>query len=78
MASATFFIFKSFWSVLKKRVKFYIVDLLSNFFSIFFRVAAKKMDASMLAHMYPEGSGNMRLENFVPAWYLLENHRNAR
>uniref|UniRef100_A0A914RSG7 Exocyst complex component 2 n=1 Tax=Parascaris equorum TaxID=6256 RepID=A0A914RSG7_PAREQ len=35
----------------------------------------KKMDQASLMQMFPEGSGNRRMENFNPAWYLLENHR---
>ena len=27
-----------------------------------------------LHEMFPDGSGNTSLDNFVPAWYLLENH----
>ena len=27
-----------------------------------------------LLEFFPEGSGNLRAENFVPAWFLLENH----
>ncbi|KAI0228580.1 Exocyst complex component 2 [Lamellibrachia satsuma] len=27
-----------------------------------------------LLEMFPEGSGDSSLDNFVPAWYLLENH----
>lgn len=30
-----------------------------------------------LHDMFPEGSGNLLSENFVPAWYLLENHHGA-
>lgn len=33
------------------------------------------MDQASLMQMFPEGSGNRRMENFNPAWYLLENHR---
>lgn len=25
--------------------------------------------------MFPESSGNLRMESFNPAWYLLENHK---
>ncbi|VDM45172.1 unnamed protein product [Toxocara canis] len=35
----------------------------------------KKMDQASLMQMFPDGSGNRRMENFNPAWYLLENHR---
>uniref|UniRef100_A0A0N5AA74 Exocyst complex component 2 n=1 Tax=Syphacia muris TaxID=451379 RepID=A0A0N5AA74_9BILA len=35
----------------------------------------KKMEKSALMQMFPEGSGNLRMENFNPAWFLLENHR---
>eukprot|EP00118_Oscarella_pearsei_P029069 m.3577 g.3577 ORF g.3577 m.3577 type:complete len:949 (+) comp9571_c0_seq2:58-2904(+) len=30
-----------------------------------------------LEEIYPEGSGEITAENFVPAWYLLEYHRNT-
>uniref|UniRef100_A0A7E4UPL3 Exocyst complex component 2 n=1 Tax=Panagrellus redivivus TaxID=6233 RepID=A0A7E4UPL3_PANRE len=35
----------------------------------------KKMDQATLSRMFPEGSGNRRMESFSPAWYLLENHK---
>ncbi|VDK45330.1 unnamed protein product [Anisakis simplex] len=35
----------------------------------------KKMPQTSLMQMFPDGSGNRRMENFSPAWYLLENHR---
>ncbi|VBB28147.1 unnamed protein product [Acanthocheilonema viteae] len=38
----------------------------------------KKMDQTSLMQMFPEGSGNLRMENFNPAWYLLENHRETK
>uniref|UniRef100_A0A915Q7Q4 Exocyst complex component 2 n=1 Tax=Setaria digitata TaxID=48799 RepID=A0A915Q7Q4_9BILA len=40
--------------------------------------AHKKMDHTSLMQMFPEGSGNLRMENFNPAWYLLENHRETK
>ncbi|VDM95149.1 unnamed protein product [Thelazia callipaeda] len=38
----------------------------------------KKMDQTSLMQMFPEGSGNLRMENFSAAWYLLENHRETK
>ncbi|VDK68125.1 unnamed protein product [Litomosoides sigmodontis] len=38
----------------------------------------KKMDQTSLMQMFPEGSSNLRMENFNPAWYLLENHRETK
>ncbi|EFO21482.2 hypothetical protein LOAG_07007 [Loa loa] len=38
----------------------------------------KKMDQISLMQMFPEGSGNLRMENFNAAWYLLENHRGTK
>ncbi|KAM3720365.1 Exocyst complex component [Dirofilaria immitis] len=38
----------------------------------------KKMDQTSLMQMFPEGSGNLRMENFNPAWYLVENHRETK
>lgn len=35
-----------------------------------------KSEEEML-EIFPESSGNMSLENFSPAWYLLENHQMA-
>lgn len=35
------------------------------------------VDDGSLLEAYSEGSGNLRLENFVSVWYLLENHQNA-
>ncbi|KJH45737.1 IPT/TIG domain protein [Dictyocaulus viviparus] len=35
---------------------------------------SKKMDSSTLSKMFPEGSGNIRMESFSPQWYLLEHH----
>ncbi|MFH4981588.1 hypothetical protein AB6A40_008297 [Gnathostoma spinigerum] len=37
----------------------------------------RKMDTNTLMQMYPEKSGNLRMENFSPEWYLLENHRDT-
>ncbi|ODM94952.1 Exocyst complex component 2, partial [Orchesella cincta] len=34
----------------------------------------KKFPVEELLELFPEGSGNLRSENFVPAWFLLENH----
>lgn len=36
------------------------------------------MEQSTLMQMFPEGSGNLRMENFSPAWFLLENHMGTR
>ncbi|KAL4222023.1 Exocyst complex component 2 [Mactra antiquata] len=36
----------------------------------------QKSEEEML-ELFPECSGNMSLENFSPAWYLLENHQTA-
>ena len=38
----------------------------------------KKMDQALLLKMFPEGSGNRRMESFSPAWYLLENHKHTK
>ncbi|OZC12557.1 hypothetical protein X798_00188 [Onchocerca flexuosa] len=38
----------------------------------------KKMDQTSLMQMFPEGSGNLRMENFNPAWYLIENYRETK
>ncbi|KAI1724959.1 exocyst complex component sec5 domain-containing protein [Ditylenchus destructor] len=35
----------------------------------------RKLDHSVLSKMFPESSGNLRMESFNPAWYLLENHK---
>ncbi len=35
---------------------------------------SKKFPVEELLELFPEGSGNLRSENFVPAWFLLENH----
>lgn len=35
------------------------------------------MTAAQLAQLFPDGSGNIKMENFVPAYYLLEQHRGA-
>ncbi|KAK6726821.1 hypothetical protein RB195_004870 [Necator americanus] len=34
----------------------------------------KKMDPALLSKMFPDGSGNIRMESFNPQWYLLEHH----
>ncbi|VDP39093.1 unnamed protein product [Heligmosomoides polygyrus] len=34
----------------------------------------KKMDPALLAKMFPDSSGNIRMESFNPQWYLLEHH----
>ncbi|VDN39806.1 unnamed protein product [Gongylonema pulchrum] len=36
------------------------------------------MDQTSLMQMFPDGSGNLRMENFSPAWYLIENHRETK
>lgn len=33
-----------------------------------------KFPVEELLEIFPEGSGNLRAENFIPAWFLLENH----
>jgi hypothetical protein len=35
------------------------------------------MTVAQLAQLFPDGSGNIKMENFVPAYYLLEQHRGA-
>ena len=35
---------------------------------------SKRFSEEKLLDMFPEGSGNTSLENFEPAWFLLENH----
>ncbi|VDM71264.1 unnamed protein product, partial [Strongylus vulgaris] len=35
---------------------------------------AKKLDQGFLSKMFPDGSGNIRMESFNPQWYLLEHH----
>ncbi|KAI6232964.1 Exocyst complex component 2 [Aphelenchoides fujianensis] len=30
-----------------------------------------------LSKLFPDASGNLRMDNFNPAWYLLENHKNT-
>ncbi|CAG7725259.1 unnamed protein product [Allacma fusca] len=35
----------------------------------------KKFPVEELLEMFPEKSGNLRSDNFVPAWFLLENHQ---
>uniref|UniRef100_T1J496 Exocyst complex component 2 n=1 Tax=Strigamia maritima TaxID=126957 RepID=T1J496_STRMM len=37
----------------------------------------KKLPEEMLQECFPDGSGNLISENFVPAWFLLENHNEA-
>lgn len=37
----------------------------------------KKFKEDELLELFPEASGNMSLENFSPAWYLLENHHST-
>lgn len=37
----------------------------------------KRMDQVMLSRDFPDCSGNLRMENFSPQWYLLENHADA-
>ncbi|CAI5441568.1 unnamed protein product [Caenorhabditis angaria] len=37
----------------------------------------KRIDQSMLSRDFPDNSGNLRMENFSPQWYLLENHADA-
>lgn len=37
----------------------------------------KKISEDELHEYYPEGSGNLSLENFVPVWFLVENHYGA-
>ncbi|ESN97150.1 hypothetical protein HELRODRAFT_193281 [Helobdella robusta] len=37
--------------------------------------SAKKISEEELQELIPEGSGNTSLENFDPAWFLLENHQ---
>ncbi|VDN32564.1 unnamed protein product [Cylicostephanus goldi] len=34
----------------------------------------KKLDPAFLSKMFPDGSGNIRMESFNPQWYLLEHH----
>ncbi|PIO70705.1 IPT/TIG domain protein [Teladorsagia circumcincta] len=34
----------------------------------------KKMDPTLLSKLFPDGSGNIRMESFNPQWYLLEHH----
>ncbi|UMM15764.1 hypothetical protein L5515_013065 [Caenorhabditis briggsae] len=37
----------------------------------------KRIDQVMLSRDFPDCSGNLRMENFSPQWYLLENHADA-
>uniref|UniRef100_A0A915L479 Exocyst complex component 2 n=1 Tax=Romanomermis culicivorax TaxID=13658 RepID=A0A915L479_ROMCU len=37
----------------------------------------QKLPDATLVDLYPDGSSNIRLENFVPAWFLLDNYPNA-
>ncbi|EGT52375.1 hypothetical protein CAEBREN_30025 [Caenorhabditis brenneri] len=37
----------------------------------------KRMDQVVLSRDFPDCSGNLRMENFSPQWYLLENHADA-
>lgn len=37
----------------------------------------QKFKEDELLELFPEASGNMSLENFSPAWYLLENHHST-
>lgn len=37
----------------------------------------KRMDQVLLSRDFPDCSGNLRMENFSPQWYLLENHADA-
>jgi exocyst complex component 2 len=40
----------------------------------FLIIIRKKFPVEELLELFPEGSGNLRSDNFVPAWFLLENH----
>jgi hypothetical protein len=33
------------------------------------------MPTAQCSQLFPDGGSNFKMENFVPAWYLLENHR---
>ncbi|CAI2339363.1 unnamed protein product [Caenorhabditis sp. 36 PRJEB53466] len=37
----------------------------------------KRFDQGQLSLDFPDSSGNLRMENFSPQWYLLENHADA-
>ncbi|CAD6189841.1 unnamed protein product [Caenorhabditis auriculariae] len=37
----------------------------------------RKIETSVLMRDFPDASGNLRMENFSPQWYLLENHADA-
>lgn len=39
--------------------------------------SSKRMDQVVLSRDFPDCSGNLRMENFSPQWYLLENHADA-
>lgn len=39
--------------------------------------SSKRMDQIVLSRDFPDCSGNLRMENFSPQWYLLENHADA-
>uniref|UniRef100_A0A914GQI7 Exocyst complex component 2 n=1 Tax=Globodera rostochiensis TaxID=31243 RepID=A0A914GQI7_GLORO len=36
-----------------------------------------KMDDAGLSRLFPEGTGSRKMENFSPAWHLLENYKSA-
>jgi hypothetical protein len=46
----------------------FVIQLILSFF------CRNKFPIEELIELFPEGSGNLRSENFVPAWFLLENH----
>ncbi|CAD5209511.1 unnamed protein product [Bursaphelenchus xylophilus] len=35
-------------------------------------------DATILQKAFPDSSGNLRMNNFNPAWYMLENYKSSR
>lgn len=37
----------------------------------------KRLDQALLSRDFPDSSGNLRMENFSPQWYLLEHHADA-
>uniref|UniRef100_A0A0N4ZV59 Exocyst complex component 2 n=1 Tax=Parastrongyloides trichosuri TaxID=131310 RepID=A0A0N4ZV59_PARTI len=37
----------------------------------------KSLDNSYLSKLFPDYSGNLRVENFSPAWYLLQHHKDS-
>lgn len=45
--------------------------------SFFFIFSQSKVDELVLSKLFVESSGNLRLENFHSAWYLLEKHKNT-